>query len=97
MLTGSEKASPWKETDKLRVEVMSIFVAADISAGAAEGRRRSADCERLGSNDGVLMGFEVEFVGRGSKGDGCRLVVLRKAEEEEEEEDEVVVVEEERE
>lgn len=41
------------------------------------------------------MGLEAEFVGRGSKGDGCRLVVLRMAEEEEDEVVVVVVVEEE--
>lgn len=94
LVIGRENASPWKETDKLLVEVMSIFVAADISAGAGdgEGRRRSTDCDRLGSKEGVLMGLKEELVGRGSKGDGYRLLVLRVAEDEEEEEEDVVVV-----
>lgn len=47
------------------------------------------------------MGLEAELVGRGRRGDGYRLVVLRMAEDEEEDEEEdvvvVVVVEEERE
>lgn len=58
LLLGREKASPWKETERLLVEVMSIFVAADISvAGEGEGRRRSTDWERLGRNDGGLFEF----------------------------------------
>lgn len=61
-------------------------------AGTAEGRRRSTDCDRLGSNEGVLIELEAEFVWRESRGDGYRLLVLSIAEDEEDEEEDVVVV-----
>lgn len=78
LLIGRENASPWKETDKLLVEVMSIFAATDSSVTG--GRRRSTDWDRLGSEEGVLVKLEA----RGSSGEGYRLLVLSNADEEEE-------------
>lgn len=50
-LTGSEKDSPWKETDKLRVVVPAdahrAFAAGQSPEAETERRRRSADCARF--------------------------------------------------
>lgn len=68
LLIGSEKASPWKETDKLLVAVTSSFVAAEVSVAlpslasrsgakglaAGTGRLRSTDTALLGSKAGEL-------------------------------------------
>lgn len=104
LLIGSEKASPWKETDKLLVEVINIFVAADISlltfacgfgvVGREEviGLLLSTDWDLLDPETNELGVVGVckgpEFVDLESNGEGN----LLETEELEEEEVEVVVV-----
>lgn len=96
---GNEKASPWKETDKLRVEVTRSFVAVETSETlpllefrsgikglAAAGRRRSAETDLLGPGEGELD-IGVEF--RGNRGEGY----LREEEDEDEETEEEFEVE----
>lgn len=65
LLMGSEKASPWKETDKLRVEVTRSFAASGSGVVGRE-RRRSTDWERLGSK-GVEEFVECERRGEGNR------------------------------
>ena len=58
LLIGSEKASPWNETERLRVEVTRSLAAAEEASAAAAllgtgvmgllGLRRPTDWERLG-------------------------------------------------
>lgn len=82
LLIGSENASPWKETDKLRVEVTRSFVATDTSpelpcrrrgviglVGVA-GRLRSTDWDRLGTVEGKGVDEGVELMERDRRGEG---------------------------